>query len=390
MKKTLKLFSIVLAIAMTFTVVAPNMMQVQAASAVETQADKAKNYQDYLKAKEELMKIKRDELPLVFRPVYDKAVKSMEKLEANITPESIGEENSYRFNPETIYDLETIPMRIVLLGKACQLIAYAVKVLNKKGPAAQNAVAGIVFRAIVKAANPFDNNLQEGIQEIDTAMQPGGLDGYPDITPEDSATIYFVADLDRVLIIGRHLSLYPETKAFTLKIWNFNTKAYDEIVVHGTRNKAPEVKDKLKARIHEITLKRMLPQTTVGQTNALVDEAIKAILEADQTPNLANPDRIATLKEKNDLYATFVKAQFVAVKLFFTNIEDWKLLKKTVYEAKGIHLNAKATSKEVKTMINKLNYYMDVMSKGEKVDPNKDFTPAYDDVPVVDGPVVVQ
>lgn len=200
----------------------------------------------------------------------DKALEELElvrdEAEAAGQDEIVKEIDRLRFNPETIYDLDTIGTRIELLIKISEVIRFATTELSSKVSACHTKVAGLVGIGLVKVANPFESvsSLEAYIEKLDFAKDE--LITYPDLQPEDIATIYVLTGLDEVLHKGRML---PADRG-----------------PEGAYYKSNEVKAKLRKTIHEITLKRLQPQITVMQANELVLAAEMAIEEAQSAPDV--------------------------------------------------------------------------------------------------------
>ncbi len=95
-----------------------------------------------------------------------------------------------RYNPETIYDLDSIAPRIKLLGLTGIFIHRCSTELIYKIQAAHSKAAGEVTIAIITALNPFASvdDIEAACERISYAMDE--LVQMPDLTADDFATIY--------------------------------------------------------------------------------------------------------------------------------------------------------------------------------------------------------
>lgn len=162
-----------------------------------------------------------------------------------------------RFNKDTIYDLDSIPARIELFVVLCKAMRFGTTELANKIDAAHNKLAGWITVGLLQTVNPFANigDLKAYGAEFEALQQE--LLSFPDLGPNDSATLYTRAKLDDLL-----------TKARFLK---FNELA----------DKSNVVIQKLDKLILEITGIRLKPQATVAEIEdasarlqAAMDEAI--------------------------------------------------------------------------------------------------------------------
>lgn len=95
-----------------------------------------------------------------------------------------------KYNPDTIYDLDSIAPRIKLLGLTGIFIHRCSTELIYKVQAAHSKAAGEVAIAIVTALNPFASveDIEAACERISTVMDE--LVQMPDLTADDFATIY--------------------------------------------------------------------------------------------------------------------------------------------------------------------------------------------------------
>ena len=95
-----------------------------------------------------------------------------------------------RYNPDTIYDLDSIAPRIKLLGLTGIFIHRCSTELIYKVQAAHSKAAGEVAIALVTAFNPFASidDIEQACERISSVMDE--LVQMPDLTADDFATIY--------------------------------------------------------------------------------------------------------------------------------------------------------------------------------------------------------
>lgn len=95
-----------------------------------------------------------------------------------------------RYNPDTIYDLDSIAPRIKLLGLTGIFIHRCSTELIYKVQAAHSKAAGEVAIALVTAFNPFASvdDIEAACERISNVMDE--LVQMPDLTADDFATIY--------------------------------------------------------------------------------------------------------------------------------------------------------------------------------------------------------
>lgn len=95
-----------------------------------------------------------------------------------------------RYNPDTIYDLDSIAPRIKLLGLTGIFIHRCSTELIYKVQAAHSKAAGEVAIALVTAFNPFASidEIEQACERISSVMDE--LVQMPDLTADDFATIY--------------------------------------------------------------------------------------------------------------------------------------------------------------------------------------------------------
>ncbi|MDU2598628.1 CAMP factor family pore-forming toxin [Anaerococcus sp.] len=99
----------------------------------------------------------------------------------------------------SIYDLTTIPVRVQLLVRIGRAIRFGSTELSNKVVAAHTKLTEYILTGILYAANPFANEgqIMDYIDRFEALEQE--LLAYPDLSPEDIATIYKKAAYHRTI-----------------------------------------------------------------------------------------------------------------------------------------------------------------------------------------------
>ncbi|MDO5737883.1 MAG: CAMP factor family pore-forming toxin [Eubacteriales bacterium] len=161
-----------------------------------------------------------------------------------------------RYNPDTIYDLDSIAYRVLLLGKLGEAMRFATTELVDKVDAAHTKIAGYIFAGLVHVANPF--NRVEELEDYGHQLEVVKAEclAMPDMSPEDTANLYKRAALDELLHEARFLK-------------------FNEL-----KNKDGETIKTLDKVIREVTKTRLKPQTTVAEIEHAKLKLVRAIEEA--------------------------------------------------------------------------------------------------------------
>ena len=173
-----------------------------------------------------------------------------------------------------VYDLSSIPQKLLLLGRMGRAIRFATTQLRYKVDAAHAEIAEYIFGGFVIAASPFHTveDMKVYMAQFEALSQK--LLSYPDAGLNDTANIYVRSDLDHKL-----------AKARSLKF-------------HELKNMSGAVIDKLTAEIREITALRLRPQATVAEIYQLSDRLDQAVFEALNSEDYrASKTEIEALKE---------------------------------------------------------------------------------------------
>ena len=98
-----------------------------------------------------------------------------------------------------IYDLSSIPQRLLLLGRMGRAIRFATTQLRYKVDAAHAEIAEYIFGGFVIAASPFHTveDMKVYMAQFEALSQK--LLSYPDAGLNDTANIYVRSDLDHKL-----------------------------------------------------------------------------------------------------------------------------------------------------------------------------------------------
>lgn len=185
------------------------------------------------------------------------------EIEENIDKMSVGAGNF-----ATIYDLDSIPDRVMLLGRLGVAIRFATTELRYKVDAAHTEIAEYVFRGLVIASSPFHSReeIKVYMEEFEALKQK--LLGYPDLSLEDTANLYVRSDLD--------------VKLHKARFMKFN----------DLKNKSTDVIKELDRVIADVTNIRLRPQTTVREIYEASDRLDQAVAKAINSKEYRAPNYI--------------------------------------------------------------------------------------------------
>lgn len=120
---------------------------------------------------------------------------------------------------DSVYDLTTIPVRVQLLIRIGRAIRFATTELSNKVVAAHTKITEYILTGILYVLNPFasEGQIMEYIDRFEPLQEE--LLAYPDLRPEDIATIYKKAAFNRELREARRVynSCNQITKQFRAK-----------------------------------------------------------------------------------------------------------------------------------------------------------------------------
>lgn len=202
--------------------------------------------------------------------------KSLE-LSDNIEHSSVG---AIGMGFSSVYDLSSIPQRLILLGRLGRAMRFATTELRYKVDAAHAEIAEYIFAGLVIAVSPFHSveDMKAYMAEYDALAQK--LLGYPDMGLNDTANIYVRSDLDHKLHKARFMK-------------------YNEL-----KDKPTHVIRALDSEIREVTAIRLRPQSTVAEIYQASDRLDQAVAVA-----LNSEDYRATKYEIQDLKEAIKEAK---------------------------------------------------------------------------------
>lgn len=145
-----------------------------------------------------------------------------------------------KYNPETIYDLDSIAPRIKLLGLTGIFIHRCSTELIYKVQAAHSKAAGEVAIALVTAFNPFASvdDIEAASERISSVMDE--LVQMPDLTADDFATIYLKKVFNKDIRQAKRL---------------LNNYYRDDLSEVGVKGKKEFVRSSLTREINDISKK---------------------------------------------------------------------------------------------------------------------------------------
>lgn len=130
----------------------------------------------------------------------------------------------------SVYDLTTIPVRIQLLIRIGRAIRFATTELSNKVVAAHTKIAEYILTGILYVVNPFasEGQIVEYMERFEALQEE--LLQYPDLRPEDIATIYKKAAFSRELSEARRV--YNSQNKITKQ---FRARPLKEAIDEGSR-----------------------------------------------------------------------------------------------------------------------------------------------------------
>ena len=145
-----------------------------------------------------------------------------------------------KYNPDTIYDLDSIAPRIKLLGLTGIFIHRCSTELIYKVQAAHSKAAGEVTIALVTAFNPFASNddIEAACERITSVMDE--LVQMPDLTADDFATVYLKKVFNKDVREAKKL---------------LNRYYRDDLSEVGVKGKREFVRNSLTKEINEVSKK---------------------------------------------------------------------------------------------------------------------------------------
>ena len=173
-----------------------------------------------------------------------------------------------------VYDLASIPQRLLVLGRVGKTIRFATTQLRYKVDDAHAEIAEYVFEGLVIAASPFHTVDDMKAYMAKFEVLKAKLLSYPEMGLNDTANIYVRSDLDAKLHKARFMK-------------------YNEL-----KNKPSYVIKELSKEVSEITNDRLRPQATVLEIYQLSDRLDQAVAVAlSNEDERALPHEVDKLKE---------------------------------------------------------------------------------------------
>lgn len=153
-----------------------------------------------------------------------------------------------------IYDLASIPQRLILVGRMGVAMRFATTELRYKVDRAHAEIAEYIFQGLVIACSPFHTveDMKTFMEEFEVLRKK--LLGYPDIGLHDTANLYVRADLDVLLHKARFAYMYD------------------------LKDKSTDVLRELSREVSRITRERLRPEKTAAEIYQLTDELNQAMM----------------------------------------------------------------------------------------------------------------
>lgn len=197
MKHLKKSLAMILVFAMTFIAVAP-LSEVFADSLEVQQEEPKLEISELKEGLTQAVKSVEDIEPAdeKYKEVMDQFYEAHDFLDKEIKVaemkqrQAVGSGEAVGALENTIYDLSTIPVRVQLMIRIGRAIRFATTELSNKVVAAHTKITEYIITGLLYAVNPFASEAQimDYIQKFDQLEQE--LLAYPDLGPNDIATIY--------------------------------------------------------------------------------------------------------------------------------------------------------------------------------------------------------
>ena len=197
MKHLKKSLAMILVFAMTFIAVAP-LSEVFADSLEVQQEEPKLEISELKEGLTQAVKSVEDIEPAdeKYKEVMDQFYEAHDFLDKEIKVaemkqrQAVGSAEAVGALENTIYDLSTIPVRVQLMIRIGRAIRFASTELSNKVVAAHTKITEYIITGLLYAVNPFASEAQimDYIQKFDQLEQE--LLAYPDLGPNDIATIY--------------------------------------------------------------------------------------------------------------------------------------------------------------------------------------------------------
>ena len=197
MKHLKKSLAMILVFALTFIAVAP-LSEVFADSLEVKQEEPKLEISELKEGLTQAVKSVEDIEPAdeKYKEVMDQFYEAHDFLDKEIKiaemkqRQAVGSAGAVGALENTIYDLTTIPVRVQLMIRIGRAIRFATTELSNKVIAAHTKITEYIITGLLYAVNPFasEQQIMDYIQQFDKLEQE--LLAYPDLGPNDIATIY--------------------------------------------------------------------------------------------------------------------------------------------------------------------------------------------------------
>ena len=229
MKKLKNVLSFVLVLAILVTVFSPLGSVVKAESQKDQVlleiSDLKVDIKNAVQSVQDIEPKNDDEKELLDK--YHEAAKDINR-ELEISEEKVA--GAVGIGEGSVYDLTTIPVRIQLLIRLGRAIRFATTELSNKVVAAHTKIAEYILTGILYVVNPFasEGQIIEYMERFEALQEE--LLQYPDLRPEDIATIYKKAAFSRELSEARRV--YNSQNRVTKQ---FRARPLKEAIDEGSR-----------------------------------------------------------------------------------------------------------------------------------------------------------
>ncbi|MCI5674563.1 MAG: CAMP factor family pore-forming toxin [Ezakiella sp.] len=334
-----KLLSLTLALLIAITTLAPTLAfaeELETNVIIDTpEESKELEFNDekenlFQQAKREINEIRADGNSITIhrkkdQELLDEFNKSMDELEVGVENSYGGQKAALGFSQ--IYDLSSIPQRIILAARMCVAMRFATTALRYKVDQAHVEIAEYIFVGLVKVCDPWATVDDMKSYALEFEALKAKLLTYPDLTLNDTANLYVRSDLDAKLHKARFLYMYD------------------------LKDAPSYVFDALNKTIAKVTNIRLRPQITVAELYEAEDELDAAVQKAFYA---AAADKRATKTELDDLRAARREARHRRNIMGDRSFE----LGQMIDRCSKIFLDIRPSSNEVQGLIKTIQEYL--------------------------------
>lgn len=266
-----KIIGLVLAFALVFAYSAPISFAEEVKAETKHEQELKEPHEIIEKAKKDL-EIARKYLPRFVINRFNSAIKKLEA-PAKVVDATGG--TRVGFDPNTIYDLDSIVPRIGLLATCITAAVQAGTQLRNRTKKAHQKVGLQIFLSVISAANPFDTvqNINRNTTQLANLVPAivKNVAEYPILEKTDEATIYALQSLDDLLTKARFLRIDIEAGKERNKELN-NLKSL-------SKENQEKIYGLFANLANKVTFQRINPTLKVGA----VDEFMFLILDSIET-----------------------------------------------------------------------------------------------------------